>query len=734
MKRIGTLLFFLLFFSSASRASHLLGGEIGYEYVSTTGTTHTYRVILKFFSDCSSTSAALPLLIGATPRVSLYDNTTWINAVSLTYNASLSDVEITPVCPDEASNTQCTNINNPIPGVKLYVYDGLFTLNGTSNNWRFQFEGSISVGLPLASNAGRTPLITNANVQFGNSLMYLEATLNNTGGPNSSSNFTSVPTPFFCLNHLQTYNLGAVDPDNDVLVFSLVPARESLIVNAPPPSDIVYNPPYSATSPVPAAPGTFNFNTMTGQMNFNPNAAVNSVVVNKVDEIRGGVMVGSSMREMAFIILTDCPNQGPGGPVINLENANVDPTDPSLINACEGTDGNVSFDIQATDPEGDNINITTTNLPSGAVVTVSNNNTPNPVMNFSWDIGGVPPGDYLFYVNLKDDGCPVSVTQTIAYTIRINPVYKYNMNDTVEICRGETYQFYGKQYYATGLYDTSFTTVKGCDSIYYLNLKVNPLPEVVLNHGNGANEVGLCPNSQTVLSIINATSGDTYQWYNSNTPIPGETGPSYIVNSEGVYWVAAVSAKGCVDTSRMIKVVIYPQPDAMIEPLEGGPICAYDTLQLEAVPGSADDYRWEPAKPFRAMGGAEGPVVTGIFLEPTLVTLTAYNLYGCFDTATVMVYTKPCCEVFVPNAFSPNGDALNEYFKPVLQTGQIMVMMQVFDRWGKLVYNNTNKEKGWDGTYEDGTEAGMDTYMYYIKYTCSDGKLYEKRESVSLIR
>ncbi len=730
MKHLCALIFSLFLFSSVAQASHLLGGEIGYQYVSSSGTAHTYKVTLKLFSDCSSTSAALPLLIGANPRVSLYNNAAYVSALNLTYNAALSDVEITPVCPDEANNTQCTNINNPIPGIKLYVYEGDFTLNGTSNNWRFQFEGSISLG----SNAGRTPLITNANVQFGNSLMYLEATLNNTGGQNSSSNFTSVPTPFFCLNHLQTYNLGAVDPDGDVLLFSLVPARESLIINAPPPSNIVYNAPYTATSPVPAAPGSFSFNNMTGQMNFNPNVAVNSVVVNKVDEIRGGVLVGSSMREMAFIILTNCPNQGPSGPVINLENANVDPSDPSLINACESPNGNVSFDIQAADPEGDNINITTTSLPAGATVNVANNNTPNPVMTFDWNIGGIPPGDYLFYVNLKDDGCPVSVTQTIAYTIRINPVYKYGLNDTIEICNGNTHLFYGKYYFATGLYDTVFQTVKGCDSIYYLNLKVNPLPEVMLNHGNGLNEVGLCPESQTLLEVLNAAAGDTYQWYNYNTPIPGETGASYIVNSEGSYWVAAVSSKGCVDTSQKIKVVIYPQPEAVIEPFSGDVICAYDTLTLSAEQGSAEDYRWEPARPFRLITGSDGPVVTGVFTEPTLVTLTAYNLYGCFDTATAMVYTKPCCEVFVPNAFSPNDDGLNDYFKPMLQDGQIIVMMQVFDRWGKLIYNNTNIGKGWDGNYEDGNQAAMDTYMYYIKYTCADGKLYDKKESLSLIR
>ncbi|WP_118974114.1 gliding motility-associated C-terminal domain-containing protein [Taibaiella koreensis] len=731
MKRILTLLLpFLLLGIATARASHLLGGEIGYTYVSSSGTTHTYKVTLKFFADCSSTSAALPLLIGANPYVALYDNTSLINGVNLTYNAALSDVEITPVCPDEVNSTTCTNINNPIPGVKLYVYEGDFTVNGASANWRFEFEGSINLG----SNAGRTPLITNADVQAGSSLMYLEATLNNTAGQNSTSAFTSVPTPFFCINHLQTYNLGAVDPDGDGLAFSLVAAKESLIVNAPPPSDIVYNPPYTATNPVPAAPGSFSFNPVSGQMNFNPNAAVNSVVVNKVVETRGGNIVGSSMREMAFIILTNCPNQGPGGPVTNLTNANADPSDPSTINACEGTSGNVSFDIHATDPEGDNIAITTTNLPAGALVNVSGDGSPSPTMHFSWDIGGVAPGDYVFYVNLKDDGCPISVTQTVAYTIRINPVYHFGRNDLVEICKGNTYLFYGLYYYETGLYDTTFKTVKGCDSIYYLNLQVNPLPDVVLNNGNGAHEVGICEGSSSILAVTKPGATTTYQWFRDDVAMAGETGPSYTATTAGTYWLSAVTDKGCTDTSLKLKVVIYPLPEARIMPPGDEVICAYDTMKLSAQTTGVDDYRWEPAKAFRITGGSEKPEVTGIFIEPTRVTLTVYNQYGCFDTDTVLVNTKPCCEVFTPNAFSPNGDGMNDYFKPALQTGQLLVSMQVFDRWGQLVYNNTNIPKGWDGNYENGSKAGTDTYMYLIRYTCADGKLYEKKESLSLIR
>jgi hypothetical protein len=136
----------------------------------------------------------------------------------LDYDAALSNIEITPVCPDEANNTTCININNPIPGIKKFVYSRNFTLPGTASNWRFVFMGDMSTAPPTS--AGRSSIIQNAvidNTQGSGSLMYLEATLNNTLGNNNSTTFSSLPTPFFCINKAANYTLGATDPENDSL-------------------------------------------------------------------------------------------------------------------------------------------------------------------------------------------------------------------------------------------------------------------------------------------------------------------------------------------------------------------------------------------------------------------------------------------------------------------------------------------------------------------------------------
>lgn len=328
------------------------------------------------------------------------------------------------------------------------------------------------------------------------------------------------------------------------------------------------------------------------------------------------------------------------------------------------------------------------------------------------------------------NGCLGTQTFTFRDTVWIHYGTSYDTTQH-EICAGTTYNWFGRDLFAPGNYDTLLKTVMGCDSFLRLQLFVNPLPNMTIK---GSANVEICEGSSTILALAAPQSNTTYQWSKDGAILPGETSSQLTVTQAGKYQVTGTTDKGCSDESSIFTLKVNPNPEATIEPQSGEVICAYDTLELTAVAGAAYDYRWSPEKPFRVVTGPEGQKVKGVFLEPTQVVLTVYNQYGCYDSDTTVVQTKPCCEVFTPNAFSPNGDGLNEYFNPQLQLGQILLEMKVFDRYGKLIYNNTNLKKGWDGRYDNGSEAGTDVYMYYIKYTCSDGKIYEKKESVSLIR
>lgn len=394
------------------------------------------------------------------------------------------------------------------------------------------------------------------------------------------------------------------------------------------------------------------------------------------------------------------PVGGPGGITYNIDTI---PFSPWII-----IDSLSSADLKWYAPDQPNIPIAT-----GACVTV----TPDGSQDF-----------YLVKFN-GNAGCENELVNLVD-TVHIHYGTAY---DTIAatICQGETYPFFGKQLYLTGQYDTLFTSEMGCDSFITLLLTVNPLPDVTIH---GFKNLELCDGDSVRVALDNPEASSTYQWSRDGSPVAGAVDPEIILHDEGNYRVTATTDKGCVAVSDNIKLTVNPNPTAEIMPFDNEIICAYDTAALSAVAGANYDYRWSPEKPFRAVAGPEGRMVKGIFTGPTLVILTVNNEYGCHDSASVMINTKPCCDVFVPSAFTPNGDGINDFFKPHLQLGQLLIWMKIFNRNGQLVYDNTRPETGWDGYFDNGKPAPVDTYMYYMEYTCSDGKVYHKKESLTLVR
>lgn len=344
-----------------------------------------------------------------------------------------------------------------------------------------------------------------------------------------------------------------------------------------------------------------------------------------------------------------------------------------------------------------------------------------------------PNGNINYYVAeiTGQNGCLGTSTYSFFDTVWIHYGTAYDTTQ-VSVCAGESYNWFGRELVKAGAYDTILKTTMGCDSFLRLNFSINPLPDVTLK---GSTDVQLCEKSSTLLKLAIPSSENTYQWFYNDNAIPGETSAQLSVDKAGTYYVVATTSKGCSSTSLTFNVTVNANPEAKIMPPKNEIACAYDTIEIKALANAnIRDYWWTPEKPFRVVNGAEGSSVKGVFTEPTWVTLTVYNKYGCYDTASILIATKPCCEIFVPNAFSPNGDTKNDYFMPNLQNGQILISLQIFDRYGKMVYNNKNPKLGWDGKYDNGQEASSDTYMYFMKYTCADGKIYEKKDNVTLVR
>lgn len=404
----------LLCLSGNLFASHIVGLDLSYTWIS----GNTYRITLVAYGDCGPASAsAFGSLPSAAPMVCVFDGNTPISSVNLAIQAPVLGLEITPVCPADINNTQCTSTSFTIPGIKKFVYTGTYTVPYTSSVWRFVYYGYMGGS---AGGAGRAAAITNIN---SGSVTELVDTLNNTVTHNSSPVLTVVPTPFFCLNNNDNYNPGAVDADGDSLAFALVPAKGGAPASGGGVSSAcsssgapTYISPYTSTAPLAAT--SFSFDVNTGQISFFPNALQRSIVVYNVREYRGGVFVGSSQREMTFLVLT-CTNTGPTGAFTDATNGVID--DSTHFHICQNS-GPFSMNIFPTEANPlNNITATASGLPTGMTYSVIGNGTPTPQITLSWTSTGVAVGSYIFFITYTDDNCPLSSTQTLAYTITIAP-------------------------------------------------------------------------------------------------------------------------------------------------------------------------------------------------------------------------------------------------------------------------------------------------------------------------
>jgi len=406
----------VMLLSLPSFANHLVGMDLFYTWIS----GNTYKITLIAYGDCGSaaTTPAFAALSTNAPEVYIYNGSTFVATINLAIQAPTAGVEITPVCPADISLTQCTDISYAIPGIKKFVYTASYTLSGTSTAWRFLFTGQMT-----GSSAGRAVSITNIS-SSPDTYIQLVDTLNNSVTHNTSPLLSNVPTPFFCLDNADNYNPGAVDPDGDSLVFRLV-AGQSGTTTSTPGGFVTYLGTYTPTAPLTAS--SFTFDQTTGQIAFYPTIVQRSLVVYNISEYHAGAFRGTSQREMTFLVQT-CTNTPPTGN-ISGSSGNGTVVDATHFQICQGA-GAFNFHIIPTEADSlNNITVSATGLPMGSTFTTAGNGTPHPNSTFTWTSTGVAAGTYVFYVTFTDNNCPLSGTQTIAYTINVvsQPTITYSV-------------------------------------------------------------------------------------------------------------------------------------------------------------------------------------------------------------------------------------------------------------------------------------------------------------------
>jgi gliding motility-associated-like protein len=125
------------------------------------------------------------------------------------------------------------------------------------------------------------------------------------------------------------------------------------------------------------------------------------------------------------------------------------------------------------------------------------------------------------------------------------------------------------------------------------------------------------------------------------------------------------------------------------------------------------------------------PIVTVYPKKSTCYTLEGINSFGCRNTDEICIVVTKNCDVFIPNSFTPNGDIDNEYFMPK-GYGFSQIDLVIFDKWGKVIFNENNTTLGWDGKY-NGVICPQGIYIYQVTVRALSGKEIYKTGHLTIL-
>jgi gliding motility-associated-like protein len=239
----------------------------------------------------------------------------------------------------------------------------------------------------------------------------------------------------------------------------------------------------------------------------------------------------------------------------------------------------------------------------------------------------------------------------------------------------------------------------------------------------------VCAGSPLTLTGINGNNTPIRQWY-------WELGGAPFASTQSIQHVFptadtitallwAVSAQGCIS-------------DTFSQPIEVQATHAFagdDTavalgypIQLQASGGTS--YTWSPPE-YLSNPDIADPIA--ILPEDTRYTVTAYSTAGCPSTASIFIKVYKGPAIYVPSAFTPNGDGANDVLKIVAPGIRQLSYLRIFDRWGAEVFHTTSLDATWDGTVS-GHPVPSGVYVWMIQGIDLQGAALTQRGTVLLIR
>ncbi len=321
-------------------------------------------------------------------------------------------------------------------------------------------------------------------------------------------------------------------------------------------------------------------------------------------------------------------------------------------------------------------------------------------------------GDYVEFVVAAAQG-----SENYAYTW--NPAI-YVTGPTGSVQAG---QALGTTVYNISAYDIACPNYV-IQTNFTLTVEQPPVPQLSIPKNNVCEPLCMIMNSKTQgqASLV------TYDFGNNNV-VQGDSVNVCLPAGTHYVTISTVGNNGCkgVFTYTNQPITVFPKPGADFtwDPSTPNTSNNVVTFYPSVKKGNSFTYAWEMMNSTNV-----GGVDTSTAKNPTKVydnngkfhvMLVVTNDHGCIDTVFKIVEIEEDFNIFIPNTFTPNDDNINDVFSVKgLGLKQEGYLMEIFDRWGTLIYSSKDLNKGWDGTVK-GVKAAEGVYIYQVHVICGNG-------------
>ncbi len=287
----------------------------------------------------------------------------------------------------------------------------------------------------------------------------------------------------------------------------------------------------------------------------------------------------------------------------------------------------------------------------------------------------------------------------------------------------------------SGVYPVTLTVTStvGCHSSEVKDIQIFSLPDI-----DYLVDTNICESDE--IKFVNLTKSEdkiiNYRWNFGEGSISNEKNPKYTYNNSGTYDVSllVVTEHGCErEQVRLDLINVFDNPTSNFN-MSDNRVSLLDSEIIFTNTSNSDLYfEWNFDN---GLIDSESKDISVTFEESGVYNVTLYveNENKCYDELTHKVIVEEIFSVFIPKAFTPNNDGVNDVFFPIT-TGVYSFEMKIFNRFGGLVFFSNNKKNGWDGysMYSD-QYLEMGTYFFNIIVTDVNNKPWIYNGEVNLIK